>query len=180
MTKRQEIKDLGEVKKILGLKITRDRAKRIIKITQIVYTDELITEYGLIDAREARTLSVSLKTLEPMSEKDKLANIDYYRRVIGKLLFLMRGSRPDICFTVSRLSRYVAKPAKKYQRGVMQVLRYAKGTRDFGISFLGLEDRQKVKGYVDSDYAGDCMDRRSTYGSVFILLGGPLAWYSRK
>jgi hypothetical protein len=33
---------------------------------------------------------------------------------------------------------------------------------------------------VDSDYAGDRTDHRSTYGSVFMLLGGPLAWYSRK
>ena len=62
----------------------------------------------------------------------------------------------------------------------MQVLKYVKGTRTFGISFSGLEKGQRVEGYVDSDYAGDCMDRRSTYGSVFMLLGGPLAWYSRK
>ena len=146
----------------------------------MVYIDEIITEYGLINAYKAKIPSVSLETLEPISEKDKPANIDHYRRVIGKLLFLMRGSRPDICFTVSRLSRYVAKPAEKHWRGAMQVLRYTKGTRDFGISFSGLEERQKVEGYVDSDYAGDRTDRKSTYGSVFMLLGGPLAWYSRK
>jgi hypothetical protein len=38
--------------------------------------DEMITEYGLIDAHEARTPSVSLETLELISEKDKPANID--------------------------------------------------------------------------------------------------------
>jgi len=107
----------------------------------MAYTDEMIAEYGLTDTREAKTLSVNLETLKPMSEKDKPANIDHYWRVIGKLLFLIRGSRPNICFTVSRLSRYVAKPAKKHWRGAMQVLRYAKGTRDFGISFSGLEER---------------------------------------
>ena len=62
----------------------------------------------------------------------------------------------------------------------MQVFRYTKGTRDFGISFSGLEERQKVEGYVDSDYTGNYIDRKLIYGSVFILLGGPLAWYSRK
>ena len=118
--------------------------------------------------------------LEPTSAKDKLASIDQYRRVIGKLLYLMRGSRPDICFAVSRLSRYVAKPAEKHWRGAMQVLKYVKGTRTFGISFSALEKGLKIEGYVDSDYAGDRTDRRSTYGSVFMLLGGPLAWYSRK
>jgi hypothetical protein len=62
----------------------------------------------------------------------------------------------------------------------MQVLRYVKGTRKFGISFSALEKGQRIEGYVDSDYAGDRTDRRSTYGSVLMLLGGPLAWYSRK
>jgi Reverse transcriptase (RNA-dependent DNA polymerase) len=180
IAKRWEIKDLGEVKRILGLEITRDRAKRTIKITQTAYTDEMIAEYGLADARETKTPSVSLETLEPTSATDKLANVDQYRRVIGKLLYLMRGSRPDICFTVSRLSRYVAKPAEKHWRGAMQVLKYVKGTRTFGISFSGLEKGERIEGYVDSDYAGDRTDRRSTYGSVFMLLGGLLAWYSRK
>ena len=60
------------------------------------------------------------------------------------------------------------------------MFKYIKGIRDFGISFSGLEERQKVEGYVDSDYTGDRTDRKSIYGSVFMLLEGPLAWYSRK
>jgi hypothetical protein len=74
----------------------------------------------------------------------------------------------------------VAKSTKKYWKGIIQVFRYTKNTRDFGISFSGLEKRQKVKGYMDSDYTRDCTDCKSTYRSVFILLEGPLAWYSRK
>jgi hypothetical protein len=35
-------------------------------------------EYSLIDAYKARTLSVSLKTLKPISKKDKPANINHY------------------------------------------------------------------------------------------------------
>jgi hypothetical protein len=46
-------------------------------------------EYGLIDTREARTLPVSLDLLEPMSINDKLASVDQYWRVIGKLLYLL-------------------------------------------------------------------------------------------
>jgi hypothetical protein len=41
----------------------------------------------------------------------------------------------------------------------MQVLKYIKGTREFRISFLRLKKRQKVKGYVDLNYARDCTDR---------------------
>jgi hypothetical protein len=74
----------------------------------------MITKYSLTDACKARTPFVSLKTLKPIFEKDTLANINYYRRVINKLLFLMRGLRLDIYFIVLQLSRYVAKPVEKY------------------------------------------------------------------
>jgi hypothetical protein len=60
------------------------------------------------------------------------------------------------------------------------VLRYVKGTRKFRISYLTLEKRLRIKGYVDSDYAKDLVDRKLTYGFVFMLLGGLLAWCSRK
>ena len=62
----------------------------------------------------------------------------------------------------------------------MQVLRYLKGTREFGTTYSGLSVSQRLKGYVDSDYANDRTDRRSTYGSVFMLFGGPVAWTSKK
>jgi hypothetical protein len=180
MAKRWDIKDLGEVKKILGLEITRDRTKRTIKITQTAYLDEILAEYGLTDAREAKTPSASQEALEPTSVNDKLADSDQYRRVIGKVLFLMRGSRPDVCFTTVRLSRYVAKPAERHQEGAMRILRYLKGTRTHGVTYSGLERVRRLEAYVDSDYAGDSTDRKSTYGSVFMLLGGPLAWNSKK
>ena len=35
-----------------------------------------------------------------------------------------------------------------------------------------------VVGYVDSDYAGNLDDRRSTTGYVFTLAGGPICWKS--
>jgi hypothetical protein len=38
----------------------------------------MIVEYGLINAHEAKILSISLKTFKLISKKDKLANIDYY------------------------------------------------------------------------------------------------------
>jgi hypothetical protein len=180
IAKKWEIKDLGEVKKILGLEVTRDRQRKSIRIAQSGFMDELLVEYGLTDARPASTPSGSPESLEPVSAKDKLANVERYQRVVGQLLYLMRGSRPDICFTVTRLSRYVAKPAERHWKCAMQVLRYLKGTRNFGTMYSGLDATQRLEGYVDSDYAGDRTDRKSTYGSVFMLLGGPVAWMSKK
>ena len=180
VAQRWEIKDLGEVKKILGLEVTRNRSTRSIKIAQVAFTDEIVSEYGLTDARTAKTPSGSLELLEPVSANDVLADVDRYQRVIGQLMYLMRGTRPDICFVVTRLSRYVAKPAERHWRCALQVLRYLKGTRELGTTYSGLHSGQKLEGYVDSDYAGDRTDRKSTYGLVFMLYGGPVAWTSKK
>jgi len=60
------------------------------------------------------------------------------------------------------------------------VLRYLKGTRKLGVSYSGQNVGQKLEGFVDSDYAGDVTDRKSTYGSVFMLCGGPVTWTSKK
>jgi hypothetical protein len=50
-------------------------------------------------------------------------------------MYLTRGTMPDICFVVSRLSRYVARPAEKHWKCAMQVLRYLKGIRKFGTTY---------------------------------------------
>ena len=39
---------------------------------------------------------------------------------------------------------------------------------------------QQLVGYVDSDYAGDTADRKSTSGFVFLQAGGAVSWGSKK
>jgi hypothetical protein len=53
-----------------------------------------------------------------------------------------------------------------------------KGTIDYKITFVRQKSDLLVVGYVDTDYAGDLDDKRSTTGYVFILTGGPICWKS--
>ena len=76
MAKYQDIKNLREVKKILGLEIIRDKVKQIIKIAQTVYTNGIIIEYSLINAYKAKIPLVSLEMLKLTFKIDKLVNID--------------------------------------------------------------------------------------------------------
>ncbi len=62
----------------------------------------------------------------------------------------------------------------------MQVLRYLKGTCKFETTYSGLGTRPKLKGYINLDYASNYTDRKSTYGFVFMLYGGPVAWTLKK
>ena len=53
-----------------------------------------------------------------------------------------------------------------------------KCTTNYDITFVRQKSDLLVVGYVDSDYAGDLDDKRSTMGYVFTLTGGPICWRS--
>ena len=55
------------------------------------------------------------------------------------------------------------------------MFKYAKSTRDFKISFLKLKEKQKVKGYINLNYAKDYTNYKLIYKFIFIFLKGLLA-----
>ena len=59
------------------------------------------------------------------------------------------------------------------------ILRYLRGTIDYGIKY---EASQKInlEGYVDSDWAGSAIDKKSTSGCCFSMGSGVISWFSRK
>ena len=60
------------------------------------------------------------------------------------------------------------------------VLRYLKKTRTMGITYMKSRKKQAILGYTDSDFAGEKLDRKSTSGYPFILLGGASTWSRKK
>jgi hypothetical protein len=61
-------------------------------------------------------------------------------------------------------------------------LRYIKGTVNYGVLFPKheTESQGKLVGYTDFNQCGDRIDRRSTYGYVFLLNGATISWSSKK
>ena len=59
------------------------------------------------------------------------------------------------------------------------ILRYLRGTVDYGLKY---DANQKInlEGYVDSDWAGSAMDRKSTSGRCFSMGSGVISRFSRK
>ena len=56
-----------------------------------------------------------------------------------------------------------------------RIPRYVKGTTSFGINYAAGSSLDPV-GYIDSDWAGDSTDRKSTSGYVLYLGSGPICW----
>ena len=90
-----------------------------------------------------------------------------YRQLVGSLIYLTL-TRPDISYAVGMASRYMQNPRKPHLEAVQRILRYVKGTIDYGLLYKKGE-ACKLLGYCDADYAGDHDTRRSTTGYMFSL-----------
>ena len=183
ISKHFKTKDLGEASFILKIKIERI-AEGGWKIHQQNYIDELINFYQL---NNENIVNVPIQpnhrlTVDLIGDTAKLrVGIDStkYRQAIGKLMYLMLGTRPDICYAVTVLSRFMKKPLEKHWRFVKQVLKYIKSTRNFSLIYQK-SNLNNLTGYSDYDHAGDLGDRKSTSGYVFMFNNCTIHWRSMK
>ncbi len=98
----------------------------------------------------------------------KTANNVPYRQVIGSLMWLKIGSRPDLAYGIGKLSRDSESPIEYHSSAVKRVLRIVNGTRSYGILCNG-SNPIEVEGYSDSEWAGCRNSRKSTSGYVFAV-----------
>jgi hypothetical protein len=91
----------------------------------------------------------------------------------------LTNTRPDICFAVNTLSQFLVEPRCVHLVVAKHVMRYLKGTMDYGLSYD--EDHDfTLSGYTDSDWAGSVADRKRNFGCCFSLGSTIISWQSRK
>lgn len=108
------------------------------------------------------------------------ANKTLYRTMVGKLVYAMVGTRPDIAFAVSQVARHFENPTVTHLTAVKRIIRYLKGTTSMGLLFDATMDITELMCHCDSDW-GSCPDtRRSTSGFVIKLCGAAISWISKR
>ena len=70
----------------------------------------------------------------------------YYWAMVGSLMCLMVATRPDIAFAVWKLSQSCKAPNCEDFVSAKRVLRYLRGTVDFGVTYDGSKVFQ-IEGY---------------------------------
>ncbi len=104
-----------------------------------------------------------------------------YRKLVGMLLYLTVGSRPDIASAVNVLSRFVTCYDKSHWKALKRVVRYLQGTDRMGVTYDATKaGADGLVGYGDADWGSDVEDCRSICGYVFYYGGGPVSWKTRK
>lgn len=92
----------------------------------------------------------------------------------------MVHTRPDIAFSVGVVSRYMERPTVLHLNAAKRILRYVKGTLEYGLMYTKDAGNNVLTGYSDSDLAGNVEDRKSTGGMVFYLNECLVTWVSQK
>ena len=117
------------------------------------------------DSKPVSTPADASQKLVKATEGEESVNQQQYQSVIGCLLYLSVGSRPDITYSVSTLAKFSSHPTQQHWTALKRVLRYLKGTVHFGIMYTK-ESSKECIGYSDADWAGDLDDRKSTSGNL--------------
>ena len=177
------ITGLGDVKWVLGMLIERDRAAKMIYISQEAFIGSVLTRFNLTDATPISTPLTPGTRLSaadcPTSqeEKDNMATRPY-RELVGALAWLALGTRPDIAYATSSLARFGHNPGRTHWEAAKRVLRYLKGTRGWRLKLGG--SQPQISAYTDADWGGDRDDRRSI-GAYIVKIGcGAVSWKSKK
>ena len=166
-----EMTDFGLLNSYLGIEVMQKRTK--IKMCQTNYALEILGEFNMKDCNPVKTPMECQLKLNQEGEGVEVEST-LFRKLIGCLRYLTL-TRPDLIFSVSYLSRFMSKPHSNHMAVVKRVLRYIKGTSDYGLVYKS-DKECRLMGYCDSDYARDLDDQKSTSGYIFVYGSKPLAW----
>ena len=155
---------VGELSYFLGLQIKQLNDE--IFITQAKYANNLVKMFGLECVKHWDTL---MSTILKLSNDASGKNVEQilYRGMIGSLLYLT-ASRPDISFSMGVCARYLSDPKESHLSSIKRIIRYVNGTSNYGI-WYSFDTNASLVGFSDTDWAGNCNDRKSTSGGCFSL-----------
>ena len=122
----------------------------------------------------------------PMCARLKLTKYDdskevdqtLYRSMIGKLQYVVH-TRLDIALAVGIVARFLAKSKENHMMAIKRILRYLKGTKDYGLWYK-LGGNIDLRVFIDADWIGNLDDRKSTSGGAFFLGKRLVSWTRKK
>ena len=140
-------------------------------------SDLILKRFQMEDYRPIATPMITNWKKIDTSEDDEV-DPTLYRQLIGSLMYLV-NTRPDICYAVNTLSNFMVEPRRAHWAAAKHVLRYLKGTVEFGLKYTKGNEIQ-LSGFTDADSDGSPVDWKSTNGYCFSLKSGMTSWCSRK
>ena len=182
-----DLEDRGDIADYLGINF-RKESNGTLKLTQPQLIDDILKEVGITETTRTKpTPAASTKLLTRDIHLPKFNNSFNYRRVIGQLNYLEKGSRPDISYAVHQCARFSSDPRQSHADAVIHICKYLHGTRDEGLIINPSKDLN-LKCYADADFIGnyckgtahlDVSTSKSRTGFIIFFCDCPIIWASK-
>lgn len=170
-----EIKEM-DVGCFLGLEIQQNKDGSIF-VHQTTYATKVLMRFNMENCNGVSSPSDANQVMYNFDESEPSSYP--YRELVGSLMYLAIGTRPDISHAVGMASRFLEKPTIVHERAAKRILKYLNKTLTYGILYFSSKS-DEVKAYSDADYAGDLETRRSTSGSAFMFGESVISWCSER
>lgn len=131
---RYKMRDLGELKWFLGIKIMRNRAQQKLWLCQDSYVSKIAASFHLEELIRYPNTPMTVENLENYSGKATSQEIYAYQRRVGSLLYATTITRPDATRTANKLSEFLQNLGPSHMEAVNRAIAYLYNTR-----FLALE-----------------------------------------
>ena len=89
------------------------------------------------------------------------------------------NTKPDISYAVNVLSQFMSQSRQTHWIAAKHVLRYLRGIVGYGPRYASCVD-MRLPGYVDVDWPGSAVERKSTFGCCFTLEPAMVSWCNKK
>ena len=182
LSKHVEIMDLGELHWLLGIKVTRNREECSLALSQCSYLESIIRHFNFNDLKPVSLpmeLNVKLSSSQSPTTGADFAAMQHipYREAVGLLMYATLGTRPDISYAVTNVSRFSSNPGMPHWDTVHHIYRYLLSMKDLRMTYSGIE--KALVGYMDADGSMD-EDHKAISGYAFLIDGGAMSWSSKK
>ena len=180
LSDRFKMKDMGKLSLFLGIEFTFHDDYAML--SQRRYCEKMLDKFNMSNCKP-KSIPCDASVSKVCSDENsrELVNPKGYREIVGSLIHAMTGTRPDLCYAITKLSQFMSKPTQAHLGIAKHVLRYIKGTLHYGLKFNKSNEPLKLFGYCDSDWANS-NDRRSISGYGFFMNngGGLVSWKCKK
>ncbi|TQV90209.1 retrovirus-related pol polyprotein [Cordyceps javanica] len=179
-----ELREIGEASSFLGIEIRRNRHTKHIYISQTKYLSKILAQWSSHSTiNSAKTPWPAKLTIPPnWRDEEPVREAHSWLRQTGSLNFASCSTRPDITYTVQKLSEANIGPRECHLRIIYHLYRYLHHTLHYALRLGGCYDPSdlQLRVYADAAFGDDLATRYSTAGHVVFLGDGPIFWQSRR
>jgi hypothetical protein len=184
-----ELREITDANWFLGIRIVRDRPRRLLWLCQDSYIDKITARF---DIKHLAQTPLPADIPDRYEGEASASDRHGFQSRVGSINFAAVVTRPDVAKAVSILSQHLQNPSPEHIRLANRVLAYLSYSKYLAIEYGGILEPSEVKlrpfawlpsfpfeCYSDAAFA-DNTDRKSSDGYLFSLYNGPIDWKASK